>query len=458
MSRFDRLYSRLPVRLQNLAVSAYGIYWHWARFGGKGDEYRREFESREEFKINELSSYQERLIKEYLPHWAKHIPFYRDHWTTEEKKSASRGILSDLPLLEKNTLREDPKRFLRDDLHPFPQFVFQTSGTTGTPIASYYSLQELRQSLALREARSANWAGVSFRMPRATISGRMVEPDPASSGPFYRYNSIEKQVYFSAFHIRPDTAIQYVEALRKHQVEWLTGYAVSYYLLARHILLQGIQVPPLRAIITTSEKVTPQMRKIMEKAFNCRVYEEYSTVENAVFASECPFGRLHLSPDVSLVEILRSDGTPAEPGEIGEIVTTTLMKKYQPLVRFRLGDLGAWDPEPCPCGLSMPVIKEIVGRIEDVVIGSDGRELVRFHGVFVDQPHINEGQIIQETINHIHVKVVPTNGFSDADTADIVARVQQRLGSSVDVTVEKVDTIPRSSAGKFKAVISKVSK
>ncbi len=97
-------------------------------------------------------------------------------------------------------------------------------------------------------------------MPRATFSGRMVEPNPESKGPFYRYNLAEKQVYFSPFHLRPDTAARYVEALRRHHVRWGTGYAVSYYLLARFMLEKNIPAPELKAIITTSEKLTPEMR------------------------------------------------------------------------------------------------------------------------------------------------------------------------------------------------------
>jgi len=234
---------------------------------------------------------------------------------------------------------------------------------------------------------------------------------------------------------------------------------VSYYLLARFMLEKGIAPPRfLKAIITTSEKLTTEMRVVMEKAYGCRVFEEYSTVENAIFASECEHGRLHVSPDVSVVEILRPDGSACLPGEAGEVVVTTLAKMYQPLVRFRLGDVAMWDAEPCPCGRQMPVLKEVVGRIEDVVIGPDGRQMVRFHGVFVNQSHIREGQVIQEALNRIRIKVVPLQGFSSVDEHDLAQRVQQRLGREVQVIVEPVDSIPRSKAGKFKAVVSKLKK
>lgn len=79
------------------------------------------------------------------------------------------------------------------------------------------------------------------------------------------------------------------------------------------------------------------MRHLLEKVFRCNVYEEYSTVENVLFASQCEHGRLHVSPDIGTVEILRPDGNPCASGEPGEVVATSLIRGYQPLIRYRLG-------------------------------------------------------------------------------------------------------------------------
>ena len=443
--------------MQNAMVSTYGVYWHWARFGGDYRKHEKGYQEREKFSPEKWEEYQQQCLKELLAICLEQVPYFRGTWSESTRLAVKNGDLRGLPLLEKDAIRVNPGLFMRQDINPFPKFVFHTSGTTGTPIVSTYTLSELRNSMALREVRSANWAGVSFKDARATFSGRMVEPDPKQEKSLYRYNAVEKQVYFSAFHLKPQTAHLYVDALKKHKVKWMTGYAVSFYLLAKFILDQNLKVPPLKAIITTSEKLTDEMREVMQEAYQCRVYEEYSTVENALFASECEHGRLHVSPDVGIVEILRPDGTPCQPGEIGEVVTTCLMRSYQPLVRFRLGDLAAWDPEPCPCGRQMPVIKEVVGRIEDVVTGPDGRQLVRFHGIFVDQPNVIEGQIIQESLTNITVKIVPTPGFNKDDIRDVQNRIHQRLGNQVDVSVELVEAIPRTATGKFKAVISDVN-
>jgi phenylacetate-CoA ligase len=456
MSRLDSIYSKLPVFAQHMVVSGFGLYWHWLRFGPGYSQSLRGYLEREFFQKQDWKNWQVQSLRDVLK-GALSAPYYAQTWTKSQKDAALAGRLFDLPLLEKEPLRANAQAFLRTDMRPGRTLTFYTSGSTGTPIAVIYTVAELRDSLALREARSARWAGVSFQQARATFSGRMVEPNPDSKGPFYRFNAVEKQVYFSPFHLRPDTASFYLRALEKHNVRWLTGYAVSYYLLSKFILDQGLNTPSsIQAIITTSEKVNPEMRQTMERAFHCKVFEEYSTVENVLFASECEHGRLHISPDVAVVEILHPDGSPCLPGIPGEVVATSLTRAYQPLIRFRLGDSAIWDVEPCPCGRQMPVIKEVLGRVEDIVYGFDGRQIVRFHGVFVNQPHVREGQIIQESLDIIHVKVVPTDDFCAHDIQDIVHRVQQRLGDKIKVDVEVVAEIPRTKAGKFQAVISKL--
>jgi len=456
MGLSERIYGRLPVSGQHAAVSAFGLYWKWLRFGPGFKDFVKEYQRRDRFTSDQWDEWQCQRLKEFLPAALK-VPYYKETLSRSEQAAANAGDLSGLPLLSKDPLRDDPTRFLRTDMKTRFPVLWRTSGSSGTPIDNHLTLDEARRTRAVREVRSAGWAGVSFGHPRATFSGRFVEPNPDSKGPFHRYNWVERQVYFSAFHLRPDTAHQYVEALHRHQTRWLTGYAVSFFLLAKMILDQNLSVPDsLQAVVTTSEKLTQQMRDVMTRAFGCRVYEEYSTVENCLFASECEQGSLHASPDVSMVEILRPDGTPCAPEEAGEVVTTCLMRDYQPLIRYRVGDVAAWSAEPCACGRGMPVLKEVIGRLEDVLVGPDGRQMVRFHGVFVDQPHVCEGQVIQETLSRIRVKVVTTDGFGESDINDIQQRIKQRMGN-VDVIVEPVSEIPRTKAGKFKAVINQVT-
>ncbi len=56
------------------------------------------------------------------------------------------------------------------------------------------------------------------------------------------------------------------------------------------------------------------------------------------------------------------------PGEIGEMVVTTLRKEGSPLIRYRTRDLTRVLPEPCPCGNRLPRHDHILGRSDDMFI------------------------------------------------------------------------------------------
>jgi phenylacetate-CoA ligase len=285
----------------------------------------------------------------------------------------------------------------------------------------------------------------------------MVEPDPKSKGPFHRYSWSEKQVYFSAFHLRPETAPVYVDALSRHQIRWLTGYSNSIYRLAQMVLEQNLNVPRLKAVITTSEKVTAEMRAVVERAFATQIFEEYGAVEEVFFVSENEQRRKLISPDAGLLEIVDDDFRACEPGVVGEVLATGFMRQSQPMVRYRIGDRASFGNALSDDGRHMPVLREVIGRKEDTIYGIDGQQVIRFHGVFVDQPNIRAGQVIQKSLEHIHVKVVPKLGFNEDDERDVISRVQQRFTSQVRVTVEQVQTIEPTGAGKFRAVVSELS-
>ena len=67
------------------------------------------------------------------------------------------------------------------------------------------------------EARIRNWAGLTRLDSRGMIGGRRIIPEGVNKGPYHRYNLIERQVYFSAYHISSVTAPDYAAALNKYK-------------------------------------------------------------------------------------------------------------------------------------------------------------------------------------------------------------------------------------------------
>lgn len=195
------------------------------------------------------------------------------------------------------------------------------------------------------------------------------------------------------------------------------------------------------ALVLGSEKLTPEMKTVIQEAFRARPYEDYGSVEQCALATECEFGSLHVNPDFGIVEILDEQDMPVAVGEPGRVVCTSLLSETQPLIRYDVGDSGMTSTDRCDCGRDhLPVLQELTGRSEDSIVGRDGRQIVRFDGLFIDLPHVLEGQVIQATIDLVRVRVVARPGFDSHERRLICQRLQEQLGA-IHVEVERVDRI-----------------
>ena len=77
---------------------------------------------------------------------------------------------------------------------------------------------------------------------------------------------------------------------------------------------------------------------------------------------------LHIVEDQILVETVDpTTGEVLEPGSVGELTYTTLMKKARPMIRFRSGDIGYVSTDKCECGRTLARI-HVTGRKDEMFI------------------------------------------------------------------------------------------
>lgn len=461
MSALNRLYRRLPVAMQNMAISGYGLYWKRRRFGGVFENELRLYKEREELTAEGWRAHQTVELRRLLLHAFRTVPYYRRTYSAAGFREAEfhRFELEDLkrlPFLEKADLRRFGRTELVSTQREDGGAFFASSGSTGTPTSILYSHAFHQRWSAAFEARVRHWAGVDRQTPRGMIGGRRVVPEADAEPPYYRYNCFERQTYFSAYHISKRTVANYIEGMRRHRVAYMTGYAMSNFFLARTIKELGMEAPQLHGVVTSSEKLTRPMRSIFHDVYGCPTFDGYSGVEACSLISENEFGELAISPDVGIVELLDENGQEVKSDVAGEVVSTGLLNFDQPLIRYRIGDYARRAAEQASqSGREMPLVGEISGRTEDRVIGPDGREMVRFHGVFVDLPHICSAQVVQEAIDHITIRVISEEGFSSAEECIITDRVRSQLGD-VEVKIVRVEELATTESGKVKAVISEL--
>lgn len=261
---------------------------------------------------------------------------------------------------------------------------------------------------------------------------------------------------FSSQHLAPSTLSIYADTLSRFRPVVVRGYPSSIYLVALYLLEAGRTDIRPKAVFTSSETLLAFQRRAIEEAFGCRAYSYYGNTERVAHLLECQAGNFHILTESCVVEIVKENGDPAQPGESGELICTGLFDRAMPLIRYRIGDSGILGKGNCPCGLPYPFLSALTGRVEDIVVTPDGRHVGRLDHVFKDTLNVKEGQIIQEKIDSILVKIVPRDGFGPKDEKEIVNALRLRLGPTIGIQIHKVQQIPKTRSGKFQFVISKV--
>jgi len=337
-------------------------------------------------------------------------------------------------------------------------FYEHTSGTTGKPLHIWLSRETVGTWFALFEARARRWYGVSRHDRWAILGGQLVAPVERDRPPFWVWNSGLNQLYLSSYHLAPRHIAAYLEAMRRHEITYLLGYPSALYQLAREALDQGLAAPRLKVALGNAEPLLDHQRETIVAAFGCPVRETYGMAEIAAAASDCEQGRLHLWPEAGHVEILADWGDEALPdGAAGRLIATGLLNADMPLIRYDTGDRATPAGDDCPCGRSLPVLRAIEGRADDVIVTPDGRAIGRLDPVFKADLPIREAQIIQEEPTVLRVLYVPTVAYTAHDGDMLVQRIHDRTGDGMTVILEEVAAVPRAANGKFRAVISRVN-
>jgi len=448
----ERVYDASPVWMQNVLVSAYGYHLYRKRYHGAFQDILTLLKHSRNWTRQEAEAWQAEKLHDMVRHCRRTVPFYQQlfaDYGLNENDFTSVQDIQKLPVLEKETLRQNTTQFRSSEDKPY--MLQHTSGSTGTPLALEVDEYTYKMAMALLvEHEQAH--GVPFGAPRATFAGRMVQPANYLRPPFARYNRAENQMLFSSYHLNNDTFQWYANELKRFSPRELIGYPSAISDLASHYLDTGIS-PGFRpdAIITNSETLLAWQREAIEKAFSCPVYDYYGTAEYVLFAGQERDGRYRLNPVLGITEVLADSGEPASEGRL---VATTLTNRVMPLLRYEVGDSGLAIREDMTQSV-VHQLERINGRMDDYIELPDGRRIGRLDHVFKGLNSLNEAQIVQVSRDHCIIKVV----FSSPPPSDLLdtlaKKFEARTASQIHIDIQVVDRISRGANGKFRNVIRK---
>lgn len=369
-----------------------------------------------------------------------------------------------LPELNKQIVRNNFSD-LQSRIIPVKKMIrTRTSGTTGEPFIFYSTKEDQMNRGYARAMRAQSWSGYKFG--DKSVSLREAREAVLKEGKVLEYvkSSIKRTREIDTALISSQSMAIINRQLNKFAPRFLSGYPDTVYLLAR-FLESNNEKPEFKpaAIITGGEQLYKYQRSLIEKVFGCRVYDWYSSWEVHDIACECSEHKgLHIAAEDIILEVVDDAGKPLPPGKEGRILLTNLHNYAMPLIRYDIGDFGVLSNRTCDCGRGLPLLEEIKGRICDVIITKTKGVIpgMSLPWDFMAEWGVEQFQVVQNNIDEIVVNVVlPKTGFQrhlNGLTREIITTYVPILGEDMDISVEPVDNIHLTGAGKRKFIISKV--
>ncbi|HBI15433.1 MAG TPA: phenylacetate--CoA ligase [Desulfobulbaceae bacterium] len=372
--------------------------------------------------------------------------------------------LRKLPFTTKDDLRDN---------YPFGLFtmpleqvvrVHASSGTTGKPTVVGYSAEDIN-----------TWAEV---MARCLAMGGVTSGDMVQNAYGYGLFTGGLGAHYGAERLGA-TVIPVSGGNTKRQITIMRDFGSTVLLstpsyalnLADAMADVGVTLDQLklRVGIHGAEPWSLNMREEVERKLGIRALDIYglSEVIGPGVAMECPQSErgMHVLEDNFLPEIIDPNTfEPLPPGELGELVFTTLTKEAFPLIRYRTKDLSRIYKEQCPCGRTLVRMEKVTGRTDDMLIirgvnvfpSQIEHVLMGIEGV---EPHYQievrrEGNLdtmhvlveVSEQVFHDEVKIL------EAMARRIQAEIKDLLGVTCSVKLVEPRTIKRSE-GKAQRVI-----
>lgn len=412
-------------------------------------------EDSQKWSEDRLIDYQISKLRAMLRHCAAHVPYYRSSFREVGFDPENFRRLSDLrvlPLLDKDTIRSRPQDFLADNVSRSQMIYFTTGGTMGKPLGLY----NLRHSGGRERAFiCAQWArvGFNYHQRRAMLRGWAVK-----SKRHWKYDASERAFVFSNFHMTPENVADYARVMRDKNLPYLHSYPSAVIDFARHLKELGIEPPRFRAVLAASENLYPGQREFIESFFGSRLFSWYGHSETTILAGECELGtHYHVFPEYGLAEVVKEDGSAAEKeDEMGELIGTSLYNFAMPLIRYRTDDWAVIGPERCACGRSYKLLKETYGRWnQEMLVGKlDNLISVTALNVHTDVfDKVQQLQFYQREKGKAELRLKRKPGYSDRDSRRIIAALDEKMGDTMEVSLNFIDDIPLMPRGKFRFVI-----
>jgi phenylacetate-CoA ligase len=457
LERFDpeAVYQRLPIPLQNVGCSFVGWHTERTRYGRAFGRRFEEAVARTHSPVETVIAFRDQRLKSIVEHAARTSPFYQERFRAAGIAASdirSMRDLASLPILTKREAQEHTPRLVSTVIPSRETRLVHTSGTTGGALRFPVTMNAIQEQWAVWW-RYRGWHGIQKGTWSALFAGRSVVPSRQDRPPFWRVNRPGRQLLFSGYHMSPENLSAYVGELRRRKPPWLHGYPSLLALLAAYLVeSDGDLGYDIRWVTTGAENLLPHQSAVIERALGVKPIQHYGLAEGVANVSQCELGRMHVDEDFAAVEFV-----PLGENGLHQIIGTNLTNPAAPLLRYDTQDVATIrEGSSCACGRPGRLVEKVDGRLEDYVVLRNGVRIGRMDHIFKDMINIQEAQIHQARPGEIAIRVVRGRGYGDEDEQQLLRETEKRVGDDMEIRVEYLNSLPRSSTGKLRFVLSEL--
>jgi len=441
------------------------ILYRWR--GSKQLEYYNYLKKNQWNSLEKNIQIQKHLLYNNLKFSFNNIPYYKNLNINPDsfREDTIFEDIKSVPFLTKKELREEFDNLYIVDSKLKRIYANTSGGSTGEPTKfmqdNYYADWSAATKILFNE-----WAGRKIGDPLIKLWGSERDIFGQIESASHRLgNWVRNLKLLNSFRMTQEEMEKYVEEINLYKPKMILAYVQSIYELAKFAKENNIRVYSPLSIMTSAGVLYPEYRKLIEKVFNCPVFNRYGSREVGDMACDCNRHEgLHLNIFTHYIEIIDKKGKNCESGKMGEVVVTTLRNYTMPLIRFKIGDMAVLSNKQCSCGRGLPMIEKIVGRTNSMIRTNKGvfdsvaiETLLYFYKENIPFESFCKYQIIQNTKNNIELKVIVVNKQLWKKEKDkIRKKFKKVLGEDVSVLFKEVKNIEPSKSGKYMYVISEV--
>lgn len=426
-----------------------GTRWFFLKYSLARPDARRAFKeaiSNQSLSRDELEELNWKRTCHLLNYAYEHVPYYHDKFSDLGLHPADitkPEHFAQVPVLTREDLQGNLERLISREARCADLKASTTGGSTGQPVKVYHQKQVIRSAMLWRVL---DWWGLP---PDVNVAS--IYRDTASRWTTKLLHSLfwwpTKRVLLDASAMDEQNIGRFLRELMRIRPELIHAYVGALDHVAEYILEKNIQVPPPKAIWATCSPLTVVQEKRIEKAFGAPVFDHYGCCEVYWLSAQCPAKKgLHRFHDVVRIEFLDEKGCSVPVGESGRIAITDLQNRFFPLIRYLNGDTGRELAGQCPCGLTLPLMDKVKGRISDSIRLPDGTIIAGEYltTLFDEYPEVvRRFQVIQRRDYSIDILVVPNVDYGNHQQIleTVRAKLAARARHMVPVRLTAVDSL-----------------